>query len=69
MITTRTVLLVSIEMLLVKVQQERADSVLPLQAHTRTPRWLHFTILRHRGDGDDDEDSVEEDDDDDVERT
>ena len=54
-------------MLLVKVQQERADSVLPLQAHTRTPRWLHFTILRHRGDGDDDEDNVEEDDDDDVE--
>ena len=38
MITTRTVLLVSIEMLLVKVQQGRADSVLPLlQVHTRTP--------------------------------
>ena len=38
MITTRTVLLVSIEMLLVKVQQGGADSVLPLlQVHTRTP--------------------------------
>ena len=53
MIITMTTLLVSIEMLLVKVHTRGADSVL-LQTHTWTAHQDDFTLLRHHGDKDDD---------------